>query len=129
MQILPTGIQISPEGPLNMEIDDTQQFSAAVEDYRGTHPEEATDFSWEVIGGIGTIDENGLFLATTGGNGSVKATLKEFGNSDTVTITVIDGQISVQIEQPNGGEKIKGGSVYNITWNTAGEGIDHIHLL
>ena len=35
----------------------------------------------------------------------------------------------IVIETPNGGEKIKGRSVYNIRWNTMGDGIDHIHLL
>ena len=37
--------------------------------------------------------------------------------------------LSIILLAPNGGEKIKGGSVYDITWNTSESRIDHIRLL
>ena len=36
--------------------------------------------------------------------------------------------VSIVISEPNGGEMIKGGGVKNITWETTGDGIDHVHL-
>jgi len=36
---------------------------------------------------------------------------------------------SIELLAPNGGERIKGGSVCEIRWNTTGDGIDHVHLL
>jgi len=35
---------------------------------------------------------------------------------------------NITLTAPNGGEILKGGSSYNITWSTEGTGIDHIHL-
>jgi len=131
VRIPATGIQIFPEGPLEMNVGNTKQFSVTVEDYRGTHP-NVTDVTWEVIGGIGTISTSGLFTATIKDTesvktGSVKAMLD--GLEDSVTINVKEGPAVVNIETPTGGEKIRGGTVYNITWNATGEGLDHIHLL
>jgi len=42
---------------------------------------------------------------------------------------LISTPTSITIITPNGGERIKGGSICDITWNTTGKEINHIHLL
>jgi hypothetical protein len=46
----------------------------------------------------------------------------------TVALNLVE-PFSITLLTPNGGEKVKGGSFYNITWDAAGVGIDHIHLV
>ncbi len=47
---------------------------------------DASAFTWDVTGGIGTIDENGAFTATTPGTGTITATAG--GKSAVVQVTV-----------------------------------------
>ncbi len=50
-----------------------------------------------------------------------------WGDADHYGPVKIESGVSITLA-PNGGEKIAGGSNVDITWNTTGIGIDHIHL-
>jgi len=63
-------ILVSPS-PQVVDVGATQPFTAAALDAHN-RPVSAT-FTWSVTGGIGTVDQNGLFTATTPGSGTVVA--------------------------------------------------------
>jgi hypothetical protein len=67
-----TSLEISPDTAL-VPIGRTRQFTVSGADAYG-NPVTPTDVTWEVLGGIGTIDSNGLFTATTEGVGQIQAT-------------------------------------------------------
>jgi hypothetical protein len=48
------------------------------------------DLTWEVIGGIGTIDENGLFNATAKGAGKISVSSSIRGIADTTNMIVVE---------------------------------------
>ncbi|MFC1489678.1 putative Ig domain-containing protein [Candidatus Latescibacterota bacterium] len=72
-----------------VKIDGTMQFSAKVLTNFGT-VEESAPVHWDVIGDVGTIDDNGLFTAVEGGVGFIEA-------STTVLDQLITSQVSVTV--------------------------------
>jgi len=82
-------LEISPDTAL-VPIGRTRQFTVTGADAEG-NPITPTDVTWEVIGGIGTIDQNGLFTATTEGVGKIQAT------ADGVTDTTGDIKVVTRI--------------------------------
>jgi PKD repeat protein len=40
--------------------------------------------------------------------------------STTITVTMLQGPPAVHVQSPNGGERLRGGSTYNISWSTTG---------
>ncbi|MCD6506783.1 Ig-like domain-containing protein, partial [Candidatus Poribacteria bacterium] len=82
-------LEISPDTAL-VPIGRTRQFTVTGADAEG-NPITPTDVTWEVIGEIGTIDQNGLFTATTEGVGKIQAT------ADGVTDTTGDIKVVTRI--------------------------------
>ncbi|MCE5250198.1 Ig-like domain-containing protein [bacterium] len=78
-------IVISPETE-NVLTGGTAQFTATGYDTKGTVM--VVPITWSVTGGVGTISQDGLFMATIAGNGAVIASSGEI--SANVPVTVID---------------------------------------
>lgn len=78
----------------------TQQFTVSATDAAG-NPATITqsDVSWEVLGGIGTIDEAGLFHAEKVGTGQIRASLKANPN---ITATTDAIKVVKQTKSPLG---------------------------
>ena len=92
--LLPTSIAklAISSNELNIVSGKTQQFTVtAVNENNNPVNVESTDIIWEVMGGVGTIDNSGLFTAIHAGHGGIKATLKSntfiFDKSNTVTVS------------------------------------------
>ncbi len=85
-------LTVSPE-TANLTADETQQFTVTGADANGNAIAPLPTVTWEVAGDIGTIDNNGLFTATTVGSGSVKATAEGISD-DSGTITVSHGALA-----------------------------------
>ncbi|MBC8234384.1 leucine-rich repeat domain-containing protein [bacterium] len=87
---------IISEAPEKMQAGETHQFNLSAKDAFGNSVDvENTDASWEVLNGIGSIDENGLFTAEVVGEGEVRAILRTDTN-----ITVETGTIQVVLGKP-----------------------------
>jgi hypothetical protein len=74
-------LAISPN-TASLTADDTQQFAATGEDSDGNVVTALGTLTWSVNGGIGTIDNTGLFDATIAGTGSVTVTSSIGGVTD-----------------------------------------------
>ena len=82
-------IEITPEKPPEIKVGKTVQFYAATEIPTGQpQPQEP---EWEVLGGCGTIDQNGLFSGGMAGDCTVRASLRDINNKmiwESVTVTI-----------------------------------------
>jgi hypothetical protein len=102
-------INIIPE-TVTVRACQTQQFTVSVgdsEDLPVASPLSGDSVTWEVIGEIGEIDNNGIFTARRPGDGKIKATLKSnpeitaetgsinvtYGDADKVEITTSSTEI------------------------------------
>jgi len=82
--------------------DETEQFSVTGADANGNSVTEIGTITWSVNGGIGTIDDNGLFSAATVGTGSITATSSIGSVSDTSgTVTVNAGVLTTLTVSPD----------------------------
>ena len=88
-------IEISPD-EAEVSVGDSTQFSAVVRDNEDA--EVDTNVVWEVEGDIGTIDELGLFIATTANTGLVIAKLDDIADSVIVIVTETAEPAIVSIE-------------------------------
>ena len=77
-------IEISP-ADTTVVVGEDVQFTAVVLD--SENAEIDTAVVWSAEGDIGTIDENGLFSATTAGSGIVIATVGDIADTAAVTVT------------------------------------------
>jgi len=78
---------------------ETLQFSSTGVD-ANDNPVSPTKISWEVVGGIGTIDENGLFTAIKAGTGKIKVTVGSV-SIESGEITVTSGGLAKLIISPS----------------------------
>lgn len=78
-------ILVTPEA-CSVSVGATQQFGVSGLSVKSasTNP---TNISWQVLGGIGTIDAQGLFTATTEGQGTIEARIDTLIGRSTVTVT------------------------------------------
>lgn len=87
------GGSIEVSGPASVDDGSTAQYTAVGKDANGNTviTDISDNISWSVSGGIGSIDGNGLFTATTPGAGSVDATGTGTlaGKSDSTGVTVV----------------------------------------
>lgn len=81
-------IVITPSAA-SLSVGESQAFSATAKNIFGTAI--ATDITWSVTGGIGTISADGVLTATTAGSGSVSATAA--GVTGSVQVTVLENPI------------------------------------
>jgi len=103
--VQPASITVSPD-TATVASGNTQQFTVSGKDAdENDVTVAATDVTWEVIGGIGTITPNGLFTAITPGTGTIKATLKSntaiFDETGTITVTAGPAATVVAVAVPN----------------------------
>ncbi|MGD9142092.1 MAG: hypothetical protein PVJ42_11185, partial [bacterium] len=73
--------------------DSTRQFLVSGFDNRGFPVGELGTLTWSVLGGIGTIDADGLFTAVTAGYGYIKVQSSLGVSALTDTITVVPGEV------------------------------------
>ncbi len=81
--------------PPEIHAGETHQFTVSGEEANGNPVNvRNNEVSWEIIGGIGSINENGLFTAEKVGNSKVKATWKDDSQitAETELFSVITGQ-------------------------------------
>ena len=93
---------IISQPPSTLMAGETHQFTVTgADEYGNSITVENSDVSWSIIGGIGTVDTNGLFSATTAGTGrievfarsgpSISASSQLFtvepGETDIITVT------------------------------------------
>jgi len=87
----PVGLTVIPDSA-TVSADSTLQFNSISLDADGNTSNPGIIPAWSVLGGIGTIDEFGLFTATTAGEGYIVAS--GMGLTDTVgPITVVPGDL------------------------------------
>jgi len=98
-----SGVTIAPETAV-LALDQSQQFAVVVTGYAG--PLKPT---WWTTGGIGTVDTDGLFAATTLGSGTVHVTLGSWDAPASVTVTgrilfssTRDGDYEIYSMNPDG---------------------------
>lgn len=73
--------------------DSTRQFAVRGFDSRGLPVTALGTLTWSVLGGIGTIDDGGLFTAVTAGYGYIKVQSSLGVSALTDTITVLPGEV------------------------------------
>jgi len=79
-------ITLSPS-PIVLEIDQQQQITTeALDSYDNEVSIHASDYEWEVLGDVGTINGEGLFTATTVGTGFITATYNSVVGSTEVSV-------------------------------------------
>ncbi len=88
---------------------DTQQFTATVLGASGQQIETAV--VWTVTGGIGSVDENGLFTASAPGSGMVVALAGDKAGTATVEVSPRTGAISGTVTNAETGAGIPGATV------------------
>jgi len=95
-------LAVSPD-TVSITADDTQQFSATGEDNDGNAVTDLGTLTWSVNGGIGTIDDTGLFDATTIGSGSVTVTSSiDSVTDDSGAVTVVHPlDVTLLISRPH----------------------------
>jgi hypothetical protein len=83
------GVRLWPSNA-TVRNNESRQFAATAVDAggQGVFVPDGT-FDFEVLGGIGTINEHGTFLATAPGAGAVRATHRESGRTGSATVTVV----------------------------------------
>jgi hypothetical protein len=121
----------------SLHIGDTHTFTATATYSDGT--KASYPISWSVSGGIGTIDQNGVFSATNAGSGSVVASIHiadGFDVTDSVKVTVVPNapklvlsndtytvvlgstqRIACNVYDANGSQELNP----SITWNLTGD--------
>ena len=109
-------IRISPPTAA-LETGGTQQFTMSAYNSNGQAVGITNiDVTWSVDGNIGTIDENGLFTATTVGNGTIGAALKTDAtiatHSEMLTVEAGD---PVELTVPQPPSQVKAGEEYQFT--------------
>lgn len=76
-----------------------------------------------------SVDITGLTTGTYNATITISA-LDAVHTPQTVTAVLnIAVPLSITLLAPNGGEEIRGGGLYNVTWNTTGDDIAHIRIL
>ncbi|MCE5250262.1 Ig-like domain-containing protein, partial [bacterium] len=68
------------------------------------------DISWSVTGGIGFVNQDGLFTATTAGNGTVIASTGGFSASATITVTDPPPVLGSIVISPSSANLLTGGA-------------------
>lgn len=86
---------------------------------------DASAFTWDVTGGIGTIDENGAFTATTPGTGTIVATAG--GKSAVVQVTVSKVALDTVEDFEQDATLFTDGTGSNLTYTRA-TGSEQVHL-
>ncbi|MBD3257887.1 hypothetical protein GF377_05595, partial [candidate division GN15 bacterium] len=85
-------IEVTPDST-SVSADSTVQFTVVGYDAADNETAAGT-ITWSVVGGIGTIDATGLFIATTTGTGQIAAESSIGGLTDTTTeLTVTPGTL------------------------------------
>ena len=85
--IIPTGVSISPSGPISLNIGQTQQLTATV------LPANATDrrVTWSSgNSAVATVNANGLVTAHAAGTANITVTTVSGGRTASVTIVVLE---------------------------------------
>jgi len=93
-----SSIELVPSG-VEVEVGGSYQFSAVAKDAYGNAIEGLT-FAWDVIGGIGTVDETGNFTAGTVA-GSGKVTASSGSVVGTASVNVVPGAIAAITVTPD----------------------------
>jgi len=101
----------------NLTADQTQQFTVTGADASGNAIANLGTVAWSVVGTIGTVDNTGLFDATTPGTGTVKATVGAVSDSSgniTVTPGAVD-HFAVAATRPTLASQGKGSATLTAT--------------
>lgn len=89
-----TALVVSPANA-TCSVGQTQQFFADGISSAGTYTFiDPTTVTWSVLNGVGTIDSQGIFNATTAGNGSIRATQGTTGLTGAATVNVTQANIT-----------------------------------
>ncbi len=96
MTVVPGALSALFVSPMRdtLSADSTRRFTVTGEDTRGNPVPDPGVLTWQVLGGIGTIDATGLFDAVRAGHGFIKVTSDLGKSAGTDTITVIPGDIA-----------------------------------
>ena len=101
-------LTVSPD-TASVAKDGTQQFTVTAKDADGNTISPTPAVTWTVNGGIGTIDADGLFTATTAGTGSVTAASGTVsGTSGDVVVTDAGVQVASLTVSPDTASVAKG---------------------
>ncbi|HLF07051.1 MAG TPA: Ig-like domain-containing protein, partial [Thermoplasmata archaeon] len=102
-------VTLSPPAA-GLRVGETMQFTALVKDSSGAEVKGVT-LDWTTTGDVGTIDKNGLFMATKTGGGSVKARVAggSVESSATVVVTAAPNAFN---DGPGGG--FYGSTMFNL---------------
>ncbi|MCK5125840.1 MAG: right-handed parallel beta-helix repeat-containing protein [candidate division Zixibacteria bacterium] len=104
---------VSPQRD-TLTADETLQFLLSGLDANGNTISSISDITWSVTGGIGTIDNSGLFSPTKIGTGFINAEHISEIQAETDTILVIPGAVSYLETIPNS-NSIEEGTTYQFT--------------
>ena len=82
-------------GDTTLEVGGTLQLTAIVTDTNGAVVD--TSVAWTGVGDIGTVDEAGLFTATTAGEGGVEVSVGELVDTVLIIVTEVETPAGIEI--------------------------------
>ncbi|MFH1312628.1 MAG: right-handed parallel beta-helix repeat-containing protein [Candidatus Eisenbacteria bacterium] len=116
----PAELVVSPDSS-TVSADSTLQFASVSYDADGNETSPQLTVTWEVIGGIGSIDGTGLFTATTAGTGDVAAAGS--GLADTTgMVEVLPGEVDSLTITPNVAAISADSTQQFVAWGFDGDG-------